>query len=178
MEEKVAQSANINFSEIKGMVKEMKVNPQQLCKHHNQKEYEQNTLVQIISAESLKENMNCSNSKMRKDAMQCVLYCNLCEEPVCLKCIQEGPHNTFAHQIIKIEKAAENKLKTLRNSINCTILKERQNLLQEIEVANYLQNSLLVKVFSDIKSEMAKDFWSKIGSTERYVNEQVIIFQK
>ena len=85
-----------------------------------------------------------------------------------------GPHNTFAHQIIDIEKASETKLFKLRREVNSNLLVERQKLIKNIEIANYVQNKLLVSVYSDIKGEISKDFWSKIQTTENFTNEQVI----
>jgi hypothetical protein len=174
MEDKMPSSMSINYSKIEGMLGDMKDDPRQLCKHHKKKTKKGSVNENILlSEESLKENKNDSNTVKSSESNKCKFYCNFCEEPVCLKCIQEGPHNTFVHQIIKIERAAENKMQILRQKINSTILKERQELLKEIEIANYLQNSVLVNVFKDINEQMAKDFWSKIGSTERFVNEQV-----
>jgi hypothetical protein len=179
MEENQENSSSVNYSQIEGMLGELKTQERALCRHHSKApKTESNNNFMIITEESHSNKTNTPKSKKTDvesfTPHQCTFFCNLCDEPVCLKCIQEGPHNTFAHQIIKIEKAAETKLEKLRATINSNLLPERQELIKEIEIANYIQNTLLVKVFSDIKSEMAKDFWTKIGSTERYINDQVM----
>lgn len=87
-----------------------------------------------------------------------------------------GPHNTFAHQIVEIEKAAESKLLKLRREVNSNLLTERQNLIKNIEIANYVQNKILLNVYSDIQDEISKDFWTKIQATENFTNEQVFLF--
>ena len=180
MEENHIETSQINYSEIEQLLQQTHTHTHKVCRlhgptiHNTQKN--EPSQEQIITEETPAPTPKAL-PLAPQDSQICKFFCNLCDEPVCLKCIQEGPHNSFAHQIIKIEKAAEIKLEKLRTNINSGILKERQSLVREIEVANYIQNTLLVKVFADIKGEMAKDFWAKIGNTERKVKDQVKVIR-
>jgi hypothetical protein len=85
-----------------------------------------------------------AEKSLRPPKAMCVMHeieltylCNTCDELACQKCIQEGPHNTSGHVLMKIDTAYKIRKGIIENNMNGPMAKKSSVLEHKMSILNF-----------------------------------------